>query len=306
MDDFLKTDFMLLSKKTSPPIEYEALDQKYLQTRDFLRYDCMERVRIGGLANYVKSTSDKLWRIDGAWFICLDKQVKPKKNDCAVLSFGISGDSTFDVAMQQIYGCRVESFDPFAEAEEFKLKRNSDESLKNAMSLNINDKWNFHRIGLVGAEDQVKNTNAIGAMMRMPDILALTKMSNQIIDVVKMDIEGGEWSVVLNLDMEYACRHFKQMLIETHTMDVPGVKEAPRANMRLGFKVLARLEKCFLMYHRHTRFAVCDQWGATGHISDYQNPKGCLINIKEYGDETDLAAFMFAHGELYFLNKNFL
>jgi hypothetical protein len=60
--------------------------------RDFGRYQCKDRKRIGGLANLVSKTNDPLWRIDGAWFICFDEKLAPKKDSCNILSFGIDKD----------------------------------------------------------------------------------------------------------------------------------------------------------------------------------------------------------------------
>ena len=38
-------------------------------TRDFQRYICKDRRRIGGEDSQLKHANDPLWRIDGAWFV---------------------------------------------------------------------------------------------------------------------------------------------------------------------------------------------------------------------------------------------
>ena len=146
-----------------------------IKTRDFMRYECKNRVRIGGFKDYIKNTNDVLWRIDGAWFICLDKNFELVKKRCNVLSFGINTDYSFDMEMQNKYNCRVDSFDPFIEADIFRKRINAYLALANAKTLPINENWSFHRIGIVGAIERVKDTNSIGSMLLLEDILEYTK-----------------------------------------------------------------------------------------------------------------------------------
>lgn len=112
-------------------------------------------------------------------------------------------------------------------------------------------------------------------------------------DVFKMDIEGPEKDVFAQLDMDYACKYFKQMVFETHK------------NMRFGD--LVKLEQCFYLFRRDTRFfEYMVHHPQLGALSEFQAPEGFKINVAAYGDEKNLADFMFATGELYFVNKNFI
>ena len=143
----------------------------------------------------------------GAWFICLDKNVGPIKDHCIVLSFGVNRDPSFDIQMNEDFKCRIESFDPFIEAAMFRKLRSNPSTKINEVSLKVNNKWTFHRIGLVGRKESVTNENQIGWMARLVDILAYTKLNGKIIDIFKMDIENGEGDFLLNLNIDYMCKH---------------------------------------------------------------------------------------------------
>jgi len=99
-------------------------------TRDFIRYTCKNRVRIGGQQKFIRNAPNSLWRIDGAWSICLDKAFKLNKNDCLVYSFGISSDYSFDQTIRNEYACNIYSFDPFVEDDLFKNRRNESQVMK--------------------------------------------------------------------------------------------------------------------------------------------------------------------------------
>lgn len=114
-----------------------------------------------------------------------------------------------------------------------------------------------------------------------------------MIDILKIDIEGPEKGVIENLDMAYACKYFKQIVFETHR------------NVR--FADLVKLEKCFYLFKRDTRFFEYMVYNNLhGFLTEFQAPNGYNLNLKSYYNETYLAEFMFVTGELYFANKNFI
>ena len=114
----------------------------YVKTRDFMRYECTTMKRIGG---NIQNSPHPLYRIDGAWFICLDGQLAPKKDDCNVLSFGISNDYSFDLEMNRDFGCSVFSFDPIVEADIFSKIRSSNNNLAQSVQIKVNPKWTFYK-----------------------------------------------------------------------------------------------------------------------------------------------------------------
>ncbi len=266
--------------------------------RDFIRYECKNRVRIGGYSELTKKAKSNLWRIDGAWFVCLDDQFKMKFNSCTLFSFGINHDYTFDSQMKNDYGCKIYSFDPFNEAGVFADKRKMNKSLKNSFEIKVDEKWTFYRIGLVGNVNSIVNENKIGWLATLDQILDLTSQRNKIIDVFKMDIEEAEKDFIQNLDMNYACKYLKQFLVETHFYANSKGREA--------YELIKKLETCFRLFHRDTRFFMHDTEGDTGHLTEFQNPSKFKLEMKEFKTELDLAFKMFSTGELYFINKNFL
>ena len=79
---------------------------KIINLRDFYGYECKNMMRMGGSEAAVKNAPNPLWRIDGAWFICLDASLNMEKNKkCNVLSFGINYDYSFDLHFIEKFGC---------------------------------------------------------------------------------------------------------------------------------------------------------------------------------------------------------
>ena len=107
-----------------------------------------------------------------------------------VLSFGINKDPSFDLQINEDFKCQIESFDPFVEADMFQPFRAGHPE---EVTLQVNPKWRFHRIGLVGEAKSVKNEHQIGWMARFEEILKYTGLKNKVIDILKVDIEHGEW-----------------------------------------------------------------------------------------------------------------
>ena len=280
------------------------LTNNLIITRDFVSYNCNRIVRIGGWENIIKNLTDKLYRIDGAWFVCFDNKIAPIINKCTILSFGINVDYTFDQELNRQYKCQVESFDPFFEANLFSEMRSKSDSLKMSPSLvvNANPLWRFHRIGVVGPE-LVKNMNQIGWLATFDEILKYTKLENKIIDIVKMDIEGAEYSYLNSLNIDYLCKYVKQFFIESHPKSGVSKKETA-LNM---LKLLRKLEQCFRLFKRDTRFFMqynIDQYGS--YRTEFQEPRDFKLELKHFENEIDLINFMITFGELYFVNLNFL
>ena len=76
----------------------------------------------------------------------------------------------------------------------------------------------------------------------MKSIIELVDLERRIIDTVKIDVK--EKTILTSLDIAYACKYFKQLVITT--------------NSNVRFNDLVGLEKCFFLSHRQTRFANSD------------------------------------------------
>ena len=114
-----------------------------------------------------------------------------------------------------------------------------------------------------------------------------------------MDIEGTEWSVFIQMDMDYACKYFKQILFETHASN--------RGTMSMiqTLELLQKLEKCFLLFRRDTRMYADYTVTELGILTEFQ--RDVPVVVRNYGkDGIELAAWLFSMGEFYFVNKNFL
>jgi hypothetical protein len=266
--------------------------------RDFNRYPCKELRRIGGIQQHVAAAQDPLYRIDGAWYVCFDEFLKPTPNSCLIYSFGIHHDEAFDFEMNQKYGCHVHSFDPFIESGRFAAIRSSNQKLSQAFEIKVNEKWSFYRIGLQGARSNLKIPQdlKINSFLNFDEILELTGKKNQVIDIFKMDIEGAEKSIFETIDMHYFCKYVKQFALETH----PEMRKEAR-------RLMAKLEKCFYLYYRDTRFYMHEKFGPTGFMTEFQlKSENVSIELASFRDEIEMADYMFTMGELYFVNLNFL
>ncbi len=146
------------TESNSPETAQSKRDEfsKKITLRDFKRFPCKDRRRVGGLPNYLSNAPDPLWRIDGAWYVCFDEFVKPTVGSCLVYSFDT--DESFDLKMNQKNGCNVYSFDPFIESPRFTAIRRSSRKLRKAFEIKVNEKWSFLSNWDTGRSVICKNT----------------------------------------------------------------------------------------------------------------------------------------------------
>ena len=108
--------------------------------------------------------------------------------------------------------------------------------------------------------------------------------------------------------MDYLCKHVKQIAIETHpkyALFSKSIKIPPGVNFEY-VKQLRKLEKCFLLFHRDTRF-FSESLFVHGFLkTEFQEPKNFAIDLKNYRDENDLIDYLVTFGEMSFINANFL
>ena len=122
---------------------------------------------------------DPMYRIDGAWFICLDKKLF-QKDDCTIVSLGINQDPSFDNEIVNKFDCRVESFDPYIEADIFNKIRIRKPELHDAVTLDVKSKWRFHKLGLAASEKDAKGLDKIGGTGTLSQLLDYTKLTNKV------------------------------------------------------------------------------------------------------------------------------
>ncbi|XP_061164781.1 uncharacterized protein LOC133173769 [Saccostrea echinata] len=137
----------------------------------------------------------------GNWFLCQDEPFKVEK-PCLVYSFGIANDFSFDDAMATL-GCEVHSFDP---------SMNSKEHIRNTSVV-------FHPIGLSNRvikdfnprHDIYVTSDQKWNMMDLLSIMEKLGHKNRVLDYLKIDVEGHEWSVLdylIKTGMTSRIRHF--------------------------------------------------------------------------------------------------
>jgi hypothetical protein len=167
---------------------------------------CQRIVPVGG---------SKLWPVrpdgilDGTWFIC--ETLTPCDY---VFSFGLGFDWSFDEEMSTKYGCSIHSFDP-------------------SMDLNSHvhqpGNVNFEPIAL-GPQDGIIDEPMEPLVSWRPDKRTPQRWQMQTlktiwvnrgrpqITVLKIDIEGFEWSALETAIHDGTMHHVNQLLIEIHFM----------------------------------------------------------------------------------------
>lgn len=133
--------------------------------------------------------------------VCLDRAVAPVPDRCLVYSFGINFDWTFDEDME-LYGCKVFSFDPSMNI----LNQTHSVSIEfYKMGLSDRNTWDDHRWPNV----PMLTVNSFYELFT-------PKHGDVIIDYLKLDVEGAEWTVVPQLLRTGMLDKVRQLSIEFH------------------------------------------------------------------------------------------
>ncbi len=189
----------------------------------------------------------------GSWMACPDS-IHP---DAVVYSFGIGRDLSFDLALMERHAACVHAFDPTPASVQWVRRQ----TLPPAFSL--------HEIGLAAFDGTLdfcpprKASSAhftpvqryrFGSTARFKaPVQKLTTIMRALghtrIDLLKIDIEGGEYDVIDNIVSETPC--IGQLLVEFHhnypTIPFGRTVDAVRALRQVGFKVFAISERTYEM-----------------------------------------------------------
>lgn len=161
------------------------------------------------------TTSERHGTVYGGWNIMPNSL----NSDSIIYSFGIGEDISFDISIIRKYGCKVYGFDPTLRVVEWIKKQD------------LYDKFLFYPIALsekdglmtfYSPKDElnvshtiIKNTDSKAVEVECKCIESISNMLNHTnIDLLKMDIEGFEYSVLENM-LSSKIRP-KQLLIEFH------------------------------------------------------------------------------------------
>ena len=146
-------------------------------------------------------------------------QLQPLRKGCLIYSFGIGGDARWEHYMAREYGCEGHAFDPTIRLRGLHTKRASSskrESPLTPFAARAPGRLFFHFSGLstpIAAAD----TSLYGALNRstlLPLSRILERLNHTSLQILKLDCEGCEWSVLSDLSaVPRAVRASVQMLV---------------------------------------------------------------------------------------------
>ncbi|KAL3864851.1 hypothetical protein ACJMK2_006501 [Sinanodonta woodiana] len=159
---------------------------------------------------------------DGGKEVCTDVPFHPRP-PCIVYSFGINYQWDFDEDAARIFGCEVFSFDP--------SMRNKGETYKYA------DNITFYMIGL-----EAKNTvlRKHWKMKTLEQIRQYLNHTERTISILKLDIEGSEWTSIPQMVSSGTLRSVNQMQIELHGKGTKHTLKVLRMLYNDGFRLFMR------------------------------------------------------------------
>ena len=276
--------------------QYMTIRNNYISnvtSRDFIRYKCKNLRKFGEIDNYFNGP-ENLKKTSSIWYLCIDYKIAPSLNGCNVLSINMNSDENFDKEMNSYYGCNVETIDPFIDYEILSSIRENNQILKDKINIHLNYNWRFQRTNVVSSNLLEINGRKHKKDGLLRKIISITGFENKLIDIIKIDIEKAEWIILEdNFDIDYVCKHVKQLIIETHPIQLqPGINIFHYNNLK-------KLENCFMLYHRITK--IFDHG-----FQNRNDPNQIVINLNEFKDESDVIDYILTFGRLYFLNKNFI
>ncbi|MGA2060511.1 MAG: FkbM family methyltransferase [Thermoguttaceae bacterium] len=156
----------------------------------------------------------------GTWTVCPDKVVRGG----IVYSFGVGEDISWDLAMIERFGVTVHAFDPTPRSAEFvKSQRLPDRFIHHEYGIASwdgtarfcppeNPQWVSHTI----LEGQTTMSQSIEAPVRRFETI-MSSLGHSRVDLIKMDIEGAEYSVIEDLlNGDPVAGGAVQLLIEYH------------------------------------------------------------------------------------------
>ncbi len=144
------------------------------------------------------------------------------KSDSIIYSIGIGNDISFDEALIENIGCNIHAYDPTPQVKDW------------IYSKARSPKFHFNAIGLGSSNSYIdiyspenpkhishsispssKNKNPESIKIPVKKLSSLMEENNHnYLDLIKMDIEGFEYSVIENIVSENV--NIKQLLVEYH------------------------------------------------------------------------------------------
>ncbi len=180
----------------------------------------------------------------GVWTVLPERL----SSDSVVYSVGVGRDLSFDVDLVSRFGAHVHAFDP------------TPRSIAWVRTQSLPDRLTFHDYGLAATDGTISffpprretsahftpvkrytNTNdsdAVEAPVKRLQTI-MSELGHEHLDVLKMDIEGGEYDVLK--DMVGTTVRPQQLLIEFHhgypTISYTATRDAIHALQQVGYRV---------------------------------------------------------------------
>ena len=171
----------LKGEKTTPPRYYAANWDP--------NFSCQFEISIGQV------------KIDGHKWVC-DPHRIAKTRECLVYSVGSNGDFAFELDLQrQLPNCEIHVFDPTDYSQQ--------------MQQSGLDGSNYHAWGLKSSQGMpmrvMKELESL-EFVSLPDAMARLGHTGRMIEILKIDCEGCEWST----QKDILDQNIRQVLVEVH------------------------------------------------------------------------------------------
>ncbi len=152
---------------------------------------------------------------DGGKWLCNPYRIQPP---CVVYGFGAGPEISFERAMAEEFSCEVHTFDP------------SQESIRNYATLEQGQqlgkgKLTYHRWALGPVSDDPAQAMQLVMDGRHSEVKTLADIAKLLghtkVDVLKIDIEGGELSALPQELQQGTLRELqvKELMVEFHSLD---------------------------------------------------------------------------------------
>ncbi|XP_077869219.1 uncharacterized protein LOC102802408 [Saccoglossus kowalevskii] len=236
----LNKAFQLEGAATKTDAEEEYMDLFYpadLEANRLLEYITKTHIKINcSISKHMGKDEDK----DGGWDICFDPILGLNSTQCLVYSIGIGEDFSFDEAMAK-YGCNVFSFDPSMRQPSHKQSERVWFFDYGIADVNSNS---FYGRGMRDVYESKWKVRTLEGLM------AEMNHQHKPIDVLKIDIEGGEWSSLKKMLEQGILHYVKQLVFEIHMWELDYTDNG--AKIREWYSILQSLERQgFRMWHWH-------------------------------------------------------
>jgi hypothetical protein len=189
---------------------------------------------------------------DGAKFICNGHHLR-QQSRCLYYGFGVNGNSEFEDAFLPEFGCESFTFDPTIEA--------GGVMVRHLQGLGVT----HHQWAISSTDAPVNIGGRAHEAYTLGTIREKLGHSSRVVDVFKMDIEGGEWSILAkllaNCDREQPFAH--QMQIEFHDGEARQFKSLISRLDECGYRVFYKdmnlwCPHCVELALVHEEFLFCN------------------------------------------------